>query len=287
MHSRLRLAIQRQPDNTTCGPTCLHAIYTYYGEQVALEQIIKETRKLDEGGTYAVLLGCHALAKGYDVEVYTWNLQVFDPTWFQLAPAAMRERLAKRRRLKTNHKLLGAIDAYLEFMDAGGEVRFEDLTTALIRKHLTKGVPILSGLSSTYLYRAMREYGAAMEDDDVRGEPQGHFVVLCGYDREDRTVLVADPLHPNLAYQGLQYVVEIDRLVCSILLGILTHDADLLIIRPKGHGRDDAADHAGEHAGGSRLSLSGGDRAEREDASEHRGRGDSTGEKGGGTAWRS
>lgn len=256
MHSRLRLAIQRQPDNTTCGPTCLHAIYTYYGEDVALEQIIKETRKLDEGGTYAVLLGCHALAKGYDVQVYTWNLQVFDPTWFQLAPAAMRERLAKRRRLKTNHKLLGAIDAYLEFMDAGGEVHFEDLTTALIRKQLTKGIPILSGLSSTYLYRAMREYGATMEDDDVRGEPQGHFVVLCGYDREDRTVLVADPLHPNLAFQGLQYVVEIDRLVCSILLGILTHDADLLIIKPKGHGKDDAAEHGTEP--GSKLNLTGG-----------------------------
>lgn len=249
MHSRLRLAIQAQPDNTTCGPTCLHALYAYYGEQVELASIIKETRRLDEGGTYAVLLGVHALSKGYTCDVYTWNLQVFDPTWFQLGTEDMRERMAQRRRLKTQRKLLGAIDAYGDFLDAGGHVHFEDLTTALIRKYLTKGCPILTGLSSTYLYRCMREINATMDDDDIRGEPQGHFVVLCGYDREERTVLVADPMHPNPAFQGLQYVVEIDRLVCSILLGILTHDADMLIIRPKRDGDEEDRDQEAQVPG--------------------------------------
>lgn len=238
MKRRLRLAIQPQPDNTTCGPTCLHAVYGYFGDAMPLGRVISETRTIDEGGTFAVLLGCHALARGYSVEVYTWNLQVFDPTWFSLGQGDMRERLAARRKAKarSNRKLVSAIDAYLDFMDAGGEVHFEDLTPALIRKFLTRGIPVLSGLSSTYLYQAMREIGSDMSDDDIRGDPQGHFVVLCGYDRDDRTVLVADPMHPNPAFQGLQYVVEIDRLVCSILLGILTHDADMLVIRPREKG---------------------------------------------------
>ena len=30
-------------------------------------------------------------------------------------------------------------------------------------------------------------------DDDIRGEPQGHFVVLSGYRRETREMLIADP----------------------------------------------------------------------------------------------
>jgi hypothetical protein len=257
MNSRLRLAIQRQPDDTTCGPTCLHALYTYYREQVPLDQIIAEVKRLDEGGTYAVLLGLHALKKGYTVDAYTWNLQVFDPTWFQLAPADMRDRLAQRRAAVSAPKLISAIDAYLDFIDAGGEVHFEDLTTALIRRHLNRGLPILTGLSSTYLYRAMREVTLAqpagaetMQDDDIRGDPQGHFVVLVDYDKEDRTVLVADPMHPNPAFQGLTYVVEIDRLVCAILLGILTHDADMLVIRPRKDDRDarDDDDHHGPDA---------------------------------------
>lgn len=232
MNKRLRLAIQRQPDDTTCGPTCLHALYTYYGQRVELTKIIKEVRRLDEGGTFAVCLGSHALSRGFKAEVYTWNLQVFDPTWFSLDQHDMRERMELRRKAKSNRKLLLAMDAYMDFIDRGGDVHFEDLTTALIRKYLTKDIPIIAGLSSTYLYGAMREHGPTMEDDDIRGDPQGHFVVLCDYDKEDRTVLVADPMHPNPAFQGLQYVVEIDRLVCSILLGILTHDADLLIVTP-------------------------------------------------------
>ena len=54
--------------------------------------------------------------------------------------------------------------------------------------------------------------------------------MLCGYDKSDRSVLVADPWTPNPAFQGLQYVVNIDRVLCSILLGALTNDADLLTI---------------------------------------------------------
>lgn len=234
MKNRLDLGILPQPDDTTCGPTCLHAVYRFFGDDIELPTVISEIHRLDHGGTFAVYLGLHAMRRGYDVTLHTLNLQVFDPTWFRLEREVMIERLKARRRAKAATPLVVAIDAYLEFLEAGGEVRFEDLTPRLIRKTLKRGVPILTGLSSTYLYQAMREYGHNMEDDDIRGDPSGHFVVLCGYDKEDHTVLVADPMHPNPAFQTLQYVVEIDRLVCSMLLGILTHDADLLIIEPVG-----------------------------------------------------
>ncbi len=232
MNKRLELGILKQPDDTTCGPTCLHAVYRYHGDTIELGDVISQIRRLEHGGTYAVYLGHHALKRGYRVTLYTYNLQVFDPTWFSLSREHMMDRLRARRKAKATTPLVAVLDAYLEFLDAGGEVAFEDLTPRLIRGFLKKGVPVITGLSATYLYRAMREHGPNDEDDDIRGDPSGHFVVLCGYDKDDRTVLVADPLNPNPAFQGLQYVVEMDRVVCSILLGILTHDADLLIITP-------------------------------------------------------
>lgn len=232
MKNRLELGILPQPDDTTCGPTCLHAVYRYYGDPIGLDDVIAQISRLEHGGTFAVYLGTHALRRGYPVTLYTYNLQVFDPTWFQLGRDDMIARLRARRIAKADTPLAQALDAYLEFLEAGGEVMFEDLTAKLIRGFLKKGIPIITGLSATYLYKTMREYGPFGDDDDIRGDPSGHFVVLCGYDKEDRTVLVADPLHPNPAFQGLQYVVEIDRLVCAILLGILTHDADLLVIEP-------------------------------------------------------
>ena len=94
-------------------------------------------------------------------------------------------------------------------------------------------MPVLTGLSATYLHRTAREYGPTCEPDSVRGEPTGHFVVLCGYNKETREVLVADPLETNPVSGGNRYVVSIDRVICAILLGILTYDANLLIIEPR------------------------------------------------------
>jgi hypothetical protein len=86
-------------------------------------------------------------------------------------------------------KLRVACEAYLRFLALGGRLRFEDLTPTLIRSHLKRGSPILTGLSSTYLYRVPREVGIdELEWDDVNGDPTGHFVVLSGYDPVHRTV---------------------------------------------------------------------------------------------------
>jgi hypothetical protein len=50
-------SIQRQPDDSSCGPTCLHAVYRYYGLQKPLSQLMSEVQMLREGGTLAVFLG--------------------------------------------------------------------------------------------------------------------------------------------------------------------------------------------------------------------------------------
>jgi hypothetical protein len=57
---------------------------------------------------------------------------------------------------------------------------------------------------------------------------------LWGYRREDRHVLIADPLAPNPLAPDRYYGVDIYRLVCAIMLGILTFHGNLLIIRPRG-----------------------------------------------------
>jgi hypothetical protein len=232
MDTRLPMQMLRQPDETTCGPSCLHAIYSYFGDDLSLDKVISEVRSLKEGGTLEVFLGCHALKRGYSALIYTYNLTVFDPSWFVPGGPDIRERLRAQMKAKKDPKLHTATEAYLEFLELGGEVRLEDLTTSLIRKYLNKSVPLLAGLSATYLYQSPREFGRDGNWDDVKGESAGHFVVLCGYNRERRTVLIADPLFPNPVSQRHTYIVNIDRVLCAILLGVLTYDASLLIIRP-------------------------------------------------------
>ncbi|MCA9598531.1 MAG: hypothetical protein KC776_34710 [Myxococcales bacterium] len=230
---KLRLEILPQPDDTTCGPTCLHAVYRYYGEDLPLDKVIRETQTLREGGTLGVQLANHALSRGYRVTLYTYNLLVFDPTWFEKPGVDLADRLRRQAEVKRSPKLRQATRAYLEFLQKGGKIRFEDLTASLIRRYLGREIPILTGLSATYLYRSARELGEhVIELDDIRGEPMGHFVVLNGYNREERLAHVSDPWEPESRGRSRQYWIDIDRVMNAILLGIVTYDANLLIIEP-------------------------------------------------------
>lgn len=232
LENRLGLTIQRQPDETTCGPTCLHSVYHFYNDMTDLEQVISEVPALETGGTYAVFLGCHALKRGYKATIYTYNLQIFDPTWFTDESIDIPERLRAQAQFKHSERLRTSTRGYLEFFKLGGEVLLEDLRPNLIRRILKRGLPIITGLSATYLYRTAREYGENDEYDDIRGKPMGHFVVLVGYDAQSSEVIVADPMQPTPTFDQHIYSLPIERVICSILLGILTYDANLLILEP-------------------------------------------------------
>jgi hypothetical protein len=162
---------------------------------------------------------------------------MFDPTWFR-GGVDLSERLRAQREVKTGRKLAQATAAYLAFLAEGGEIRQPEPTPALLLRYLRRGVPLLTGLSATWLYRSAREReeGTRMVYDDVRGEPAGHFVVVHGYDPAPRTVRVADPFPANpyaSATGPHHYQVEMNRLLGAIFLGVVTYDANLLVVRPR------------------------------------------------------
>jgi hypothetical protein len=185
------------------------------------------------GGTFDVFLANHALARGYDVTIYTYNLDLFDPTWFDLPNDEIRARLAAQAKRKAWQRLQTSTRGYDEFLRLGGRLMLRDLEPALLREFLKRRIPVITGLSATYLYRAVRDIPETNADDDVRGEPVGHFVVLTGYRRDTREILIADPLKANPLVGSRYYAVRVQRLIGAILLGVMTYDANLLVIEPK------------------------------------------------------
>ncbi len=235
----LDFEILQQPNDETCGPTCLHALYQYYGDDISLTQVVEEVERVTNGGTLAPLLGAHALKRGYQCEIYVYNVRMFDPSWFYpvaLSSAELLEKLKLQDQYITSPTLLEASIAHQRFLELGGVIHFQDLTVGLLKKYFKLKMPILSGLSATFLYRCARELEIApgqMIFDDIRGSAIGHFVILFGYEDNKSEVIVADP-QVNPLYNDHYYLVKLRHLINAIMIGVLTHDANMLMIYPKG-----------------------------------------------------
>ncbi len=226
----MRVPRIEQPDEVTCGPTCLAQVYDYYGLGKPLDQVIEETPRNPDGGSLGAYLGIGAINNGLSVQLYSYNLRVFDPTWRELEKPALLEKLAERKAVVRSERLQRAVTGYMRFLELGGEVRFAELTERLLTKIISQRRPIITGLNATHLYRTPRELGE--EYDDVRGDPVGHFVVLSGYYPKTGRFLVRDPsTHIPFSRSGT-YLVRAERLIAAILLGDITYDAVLLVMSP-------------------------------------------------------
>jgi hypothetical protein len=233
----------------TCGPTCLQAVYGFYGDEVPIQDIVAEVAPLPNKGTLAVLLGQHALQRGYGATLYAYNLDVFDPSWFREQEVDLAEKLRAQAGLKEDARLRWTTAKYLDFLEMGGVLRYQELSPELIQSILGSGRPILTGLSATYLYGCAREseIDGHLRYDDVRGEATGHFVVLYGYHASTHEVLVADPLRENPLVGDQHYSVGVHRLLGAIMLGVMTYDGNLLVLHPPAESSEGDADGETQH----------------------------------------
>jgi hypothetical protein len=228
----LQLERFTQPDDVTCGPTCLRKVFFHFGLDVPLETVAGEIDRNDDGGTMAVFLGLAALNRGFSARIYPYDLRIFDPTWDALDMGALASKIRQRIPHLKHPQVLRSASAYLHFLERGGSLGFEELTPTLLKAILNRDHPILAGLSATHLYRFARERHDPVTheliDDDVAGDATGHFVVISGFEQWGRRFVVLDPSgHTPQTVDG-RVVVDAQRLINSILLGDLTYDAVLL-----------------------------------------------------------
>ena len=106
----------------------------------------------------------------------------------------LADKLQAQAKAKRRLKLQVATSGYLDFLKAGGAIRFMDLNRALLRRLLqtrpTRSDWFECNLSVSLGSRVRPRNDV---DDDINGEPVGHFVLLTGYDRHKREILISDP----------------------------------------------------------------------------------------------
>lgn len=229
---KLDLCVSKQPDDESCGITCLKSIYDYFEYPASLDRLKREIEHWHTGGTVAVNLARNALAHGFGAEIYTYNIKIFDPTWKALDAKALSAKLRQRQRKIRSKKQKKVIGFYLDFLKKGGILRFDDLDEELLNRLFKNHKPIICGLSATYLYEHMRET-SDNEENDIIGQPVGHFVVVSGWDSASRSVTIQDPLRKNPLSETGTYRLSFTKFSNAVMLGILTYDENLLVIAKK------------------------------------------------------
>jgi hypothetical protein len=226
---RLEVPRQIQPDEVTCGPSCLSSVLRFHGIDADLSAVMPLVTRNQDGGTLAPWLGQAALGFGIGVRARPLAVQVFDPTWRGLDAASLRDRLALRTAALREGRLRRVHQAWLDYLDAGGQVNLGgELRSGEIIAALDRGNPLIAGLSVTWLYQVARERPADNVPDDIAGMPVGHFVVITGYAGGGDTFFVSDPW-PHPPFEGEpHYPVSRRQLTQAILLGDATHDAVIL-----------------------------------------------------------
>lgn len=230
----LKFTMHQQPDGVSCGPTCLNAIYQYWGNQGELQHIRHEIDYTETGGTLAVLLGKHALKQGFKAKLQSVNIEIVDPTWFACERDILMGKLLTQLAHTSDLKKRKTTQAYFDFLELGGEIQFFNLTFEFIQQAIEQGVPILSGVCATWLYQNMRDYTDGdnrVVYDEWLGKPTGHFVVIYGYEPQKQLLYIADPYLPHPLSNSHHYTISFSHWLHAHLLGIMSHDAELLMIK--------------------------------------------------------
>ncbi len=214
---------QYQPTNTTCSPTALSMLLSYYDHDVSVDDISAnvpqvKNEKGDDFGTINQQMATWCKSLGFDVVLYTADVQVIDQSWSKLSSMEVIERLEAR---KTGLKVpsLGDLwdtaycQAYIEFIQYGGKLRIVNaITSNLLYELLEKG-PVLPCLSFSTLYGKGRISNSGEKEtkpDDVNGKAWNHSVIIYGND-EQGNFLVADPFE-----KPGRHVIEPDVMIAAI-----------------------------------------------------------------------
>lgn len=234
--------IPKQTDGVSCGPTSLYAVYRHYGLDVTLEQVSKDVERMPNQGTLDAFLGIDALKRGMTATIVSSNIGVLDPSWKGMEGDALAAKLESyRNTMNAAGKYTEATvaDAYARFVRMGGVLQVMsamptqtcckvNIPCGFTFNKFDENLPAICGLSYTALFHETREDDATNEVTDM-GRPVGQFVVVTGkpcWDYYD----IADPWDGP---RGQHYSLCYDELDRAILLGTLTNDGGILIVKPK------------------------------------------------------
>lgn len=221
------LNIPQFPQETafSCLPACLQQVFGYYQIVVSQEEMLNELKR-PERGMSIPKAGLFLKKYGFKPLIITNNIQIFDPAWFRLNNVALIKNIKRRRQFLDKYSQ-SLIDDHLEYLKVGGQINFETINLELFVKYLSKNIPIVAELASTFLYKKSKSTKPGRFDSPVRGDIEGHCVVVAGFDKDKIKVVDPDNKNNPFSKKGI-YWVQVKELIASFFI---SDGKSLLLVR--------------------------------------------------------
>lgn len=217
-----------QTEDNTCGLCCLRMVLNYHGKDVPLEDLQTIMPPRADIGLYDSHVGLLAMMMGFSSTIFTYNYQIFHPLWNHLSRDEIIQNLEVKKLESDAAPYALAIDSYINYLKAGGELLFYPLSKEMILAQFDLGLPLLAALDMGFLY------DCAHFQDLYSDSRSTHFVVLHGFDPERNTFHVTDPWYNiPIPHKNGQYTLSADRVINAIFLAQDKHDAALVVIQKK------------------------------------------------------
>lgn len=196
----------------SCIPACLQQVFGYFAKPISQKEIMKNIKN-PQNGMSIPAAGAFAKKYGFRPIIITNNINIFDPSWFNLSNEKLLMDLQKRKKFvnKYNQSL---INDYLEYLKLGGRISFKTINQGLLTKYLSQNIPIIMELSSTFLYKKRKSTKPGRFNDAFKGEIEGHGIVVAGFDKNKFKVVDPDSKSNPYSKSGI-YWVFIDELIMS------------------------------------------------------------------------
>jgi hypothetical protein len=199
-----------------CVPACLEQILKFHNIQDS-QQIILKSLEYPERGMSIPQAGSYLLKHGFKTIINTNNIHIFDPAWFELGVPELIKQLKKRKKFVDifNQSL---IDDYLEYFKNYGAIKFETISGNLILKYLSKSMPIMAELASTYLYKKSKTSKPGAFNDSIKGQIEGHCVILAGFNEKNKIKIIDSNCENNPFNKRGTYWIDAEELIASIFI---------------------------------------------------------------------
>ena len=177
--------VLQDKDSVDCGLACLAMVLEYYGKNKTILDIKREIN-IGKDGAYLPQLGLYLVKNGFKVEIITQNPFLFTILHRGFSQQEILEHFKSLLSVTKNKDNLEALQYFIEFIEAGGEVIVKIPTFSDIRKNIENNYLLIASFTSVFLKSQKKPFF------------NFHFSVIKGF--LDKKVLLNNPTRGEEKY---------------------------------------------------------------------------------------